>query len=205
MATVVAVAYGDYDRELDRQQIDLNVGRERFFVRLQPVGKADISDGRVRAVASVNVPSDRSLDRLELYWNELLLATLYQEPFEMWLPLKDPKAVGYLRALAVLEDEGQAEDIQFINAPQFISGVLVSAVHVPVVVLDDDKPVEGLAREDFEIVEEGVTQELTDFTLQQELPVRVGIVIDTSGSMEDTLGRRAEGGLRLPARLPATP
>ncbi|MFH1177127.1 MAG: VWA domain-containing protein [Acidobacteriota bacterium] len=189
LASVVVVALDGAGHELDRKQLDVNVGRERFMIRLQPVGKADVADGKVRASASVNVPSDRKLARVELYWGEQLLQTIFQPPFEAWLALDDPQAVGYLRALAVLEDGGQAEDVQFVNAPQFVSGVQVTSVHVPVVVLDKDKkPVVGLAQEDFEIVEDGVSQVVTHFSLQQELPVRLGLEIDTSGSMEKTLG-----------------
>ena len=188
LASVVAVAFGSQGDELDRKQVDLNVGRERFHVRLQPPGADDIRDLKVRAVATVNTPTDRHLERVELYWNEQITATLYQPPFEAWVPLEDATSVGYLRALAVLDDGTQAEDIQFVNAPQFISGVVVSSVHVPVTVLDKGKrPIEGLQQSDFEVLEDGVAQAITHFSVQRELPVRLGVIVDTSGSMEKTL------------------
>ncbi|NCO68923.1 MAG: GWxTD domain-containing protein, partial [Acidobacteria bacterium] len=70
LAAVVAVAFDAGGREIDRKQIDLNVGRERFFVRLQPISASDRQGGRVRAVVTVNVPSDRTLQRVDLFWNE---------------------------------------------------------------------------------------------------------------------------------------
>jgi VWFA-related protein len=188
LASVVAVAYGAGGEELERRQLDLNVGRERFHVRLQPPGKDDVRGASVRAAAAVNTPTDRTLERVEIYWNELLAATLYQAPFEAWVPMESANAVGYLRALAVLDDGSQAEDIQFVNAPQFVSGVVVSSVHLPVTVLDAAKrPVEGLQQADFEVLEDGVAQTITHFSVQRELPVRLGVVVDTSGSMEKTL------------------
>jgi Ca-activated chloride channel homolog len=188
LASVVAVAYDGTGTQLDRKQLDVNIGRERFHVRLQPVGSTDVVNGKVHAMATVNTPSDRKLDRFEVYWNEQLVTTLYQAPFEAWVPLENTLSIGYLRALAVLDDGSQAEDIQFVNTPQFMSGIVVSAVHVPVTVLDrSKKPVEGMKQEEFTVLEEGAPQVITHFSLQRDLPVRLGLVIDTSGSMEKTL------------------
>lgn len=188
LASVAAVALDAKGQELDRKQLDLNVGRERFFVRLQPVSAADRKGGKVRALVAVNVPPGKRLTRVELYWNELLRATLFTPPFEAWLPVEDDGSIGYLRALAVLADGGQAEDVQFVNAPQFLTGVAVHTVELPVTALGPGgKPVEGLRETDFEVSEDGVKQTISHFALQQELPVRMGIVLDTSGSMEKTL------------------
>jgi Ca-activated chloride channel homolog len=188
LASVLAVAYDAKGTELDRKQIDLNVGRERFMVRLQPIAASDIADGKVHAVVSVNIPTDRKLEKVDLYWNQTKLATLYQPPFETWLPFSNSKAVGYLRAVALLDGGGQSEDVQFVNAPQFLSKVTVSAVNLPVTVLGrDKKPVEGLKEADFSVLEDGVPQSISFFSLQHELPIRLGVTVDTSGSMEKTL------------------
>ncbi len=188
MATVTAVAFDAAGNELDRKHIDINVGRERFVVRLQPIGAADRQGERVHVRADLNVPSERTLAALEVYWNERLVATLYQPPWEVWVTVPPGGAAGYLRALARLDDGAQAEDVQFVTAPMFLTGVQVDAVELPVVVVDRaGRPVEDLQETDFEILEDGVPQSLSHFARQQELPVRLGLVIDTSGSMEKTL------------------
>lgn len=188
LAAITAVAFDAAGAELDRKRLDLNVGRERFMVRLQPVGQADRSGDRVKVRVDLNVPPDRKLARMELYWNEMLFATLYQPPFETWLVVPDPTGLGYLRALAVLDDGGQAEDVQFVNAPTFLTGVKVETVELPVVVVDHaGKPVQGLEETEFEVLEDGVPQQISHFSHEQEMPIRLGLVLDTSGSMEKTL------------------
>jgi VWFA-related protein len=66
--------------------------------------------------------------------------------------------------------------------------VKVTAIELPVTVLDgQSKPVEDLTIDDFTVLEDKVVQEISHFSLHRDLPVRMGMVIDTSGSMEETL------------------
>jgi VWFA-related protein len=188
LASIVAVALDGNDKEIDRRRIDVNIGRERFLVRLQPVGASDRQGGKVHASVTVNVPPDRKLSHVELYWNELKVETLFAPPFEAWLPVKEDGSIGYLRALAVLEDGSQAEDVQFVNAPQYLTGVQVATVELPVIAINPNgKPVDGLKETDFDVSEDGVKQTVSFFARQQDLPIRLGLVIDSSGSMEKTL------------------
>jgi Ca-activated chloride channel family protein len=136
----------------------------------------------------VNIPSDSTLERLELYWNDELLGTLYEEPYELRVAINTSEQFGYLRALATLTDGSQAEDLEFVNTPEFGTVVKVTAIELPITVLDrSGNPVEDLTKEDFIVYEDKVEQTISHFSLHRDLPVRMGMVIDTSGSMEDTL------------------
>lgn len=188
LATVTAVAFDRGGQELDRKKLDVNVGRERFMVRLQPVSAADRDGNRVRMVAEINAPPERTVERVELFWNDMMVSTLYQPPFETWVTVQESTAIGYLRALAVLDDGSQAEDVQFVNAPQFLTMVDVEAVELPITVVDrDGRPVEGLTADDFVVEEDGIRQEITHFSVQGELPIRLALVVDTSGSMQELM------------------
>ncbi len=188
LTTVSVVAHDKEKREMGRAEIALNVGRERFFLKLKPVSPADVDGDRLLVRVLMNTPTDANLERLEVYWNDRLLTTMFQEPFEGWVHFGGGGEFGYLRAVALLEDGSQAEDLQFVNAPEFGSAISVTAVELPVSVLDrEGKPVKNLTKEDFHIYEDKVEQEISHLSLQQDVPVRLGIVIDTSGSMQRTL------------------
>jgi Ca-activated chloride channel homolog len=59
----------------------------------------------------------------------------------------------------------------------------VNRVMIPVIVTDsDDHVVEGLKKQDFRILEDGVPQDVTEFFVNDS-PVSVGIVLDSSNSM----------------------
>src|SRR5215831_17223843 len=61
----------------------------------------------------------------------------------------------------------------------------VQLVQLPVSVLDKDgRPVNGLRKDDFEVFEDGVEQEISFFT-HDDVPISVGLVIDNSASMHN--------------------
>lgn len=188
LTSVMVIGYDARGDEIARDGYTLNVGRERFYVRLKPVSSVDGVGGNVRVEAELNIPSDGELQQLELYWNDEPLATLHQPPFSADVSLAATGQFGYLRAVATLAGGDQAEDIQFVNSPQFGTVVKVTAIELPVTVLDNKgNPVEDLTIEDFSVYEDKVAQTVSHFSLHRDLPVRMGMVLDTSGSMETTL------------------
>ncbi len=188
LTAVMVVGYDALGKEIARDGYTLNVGRERFYVRLKPISPSDAEGDRIRVAAELNIPSDGELERLELFWNDEPLATIHEPPYEASVVLNAVEQFGYLRALASLSDGSQAEDIQFLNSPQFGTVVKVTAIELPVTVLDSHgDPVTDLMIDDFTVYEDKVEQTISHFSLHRDLPVRMGIVIDTSGSMTTTL------------------
>jgi Ca-activated chloride channel family protein len=188
LTTVTVVGLDGEGFELARSELSLNVGRERFFIRLDPLSAANVDGDRLRVTMQVNTPSESALESLDIYWNDRLLTSLYQPPYEAWVTVGAPGEFGYLRAQAVLDDGSQAEDVQFVNAPEFGSIVEVQAVELPVMVLGrNGRPVADLTIEDFEVFEDDVRQEISHMSLHLDMPVRLGIVVDSSGSMGETL------------------
>ena len=97
---MTAVAYDAGGVELAQEGLTLNVGRERFFLRIQPQGPDDVRGEEVRIEVDLNVPSDDPLASLELVWNDELLAEVTDEPHEAWVRLEGSEQFGLLRAVA---------------------------------------------------------------------------------------------------------
>jgi len=185
---VVAVAVDERDEELARDSITVNAGPHRFAVRLtepQP-GRAYASS--LRASAEVEVPEGDALDRVELYLNDELVAALYQPPFAQPILLPPASEVAYVRAVAYLADGNSAEDLVFVNAPENLERIDVRMVELYTTVLDRrGRPVEGLGRGEFTVLEDGVPQTLRRFELVRDLPIYAGVLLDTSSSMVEEM------------------
>ncbi len=184
---VAAIALGDGGEELARDEMLLNAGPHRFAVRLvEPQPGRHYSDS-LRAAAEVDVPEGDRLERLELYLNETLVATLYQPPYAQPILLPSTK-VGYVRAVAYLAGGTHVEDVVLINAPDTAEVLDVHFVELYTTVLDRrGRPVEGLTAEDFTVREEGREQEIRRFELVRDLPIYAGVLLDTSSSMAEEL------------------
>jgi Ca-activated chloride channel family protein len=66
--------------------------------------------------------------------------------------------------------------------------VEVSLVSLTATVVDkSDKAITGLSKDDFEVYEDGALQNIAVFHNDETVPVSIGILFDTSGSMEDKI------------------
>ncbi len=178
--TLWVVGYGPAGQEVGRDILLINDagGNFRVFLtqpsRLQP-GPTDVA-------VDVNVPVGRRLDRVELSWNDQLLATLYGPPLRQRVVL--PSTDGFLRAAAFLDDGRMAEDVLIPDDPDFAERVSIRLVELYTVVTDaDGKPVQGLTAEDFIVKEDGSRQSVEAFEDAGSLPLTLGLAIDSSASM----------------------
>lgn len=193
--TVAAVASGPGGEELARDEILLNAGPHRFSVRLVEPQPGKTYRQSVRAQAEVDVPEGESLERVEFYLNENLLATLYQAPFAQPILLPEAAGVTYVRTVAYLEGGSTSEDVVLINAPDS-ERVDVDLVELYTTVVDRrGRPVEGLAKEDFRVLEDGAEQQVRRFELVKDLPIYAGVLLDTSASMTSDLPDAVRGAL----------
>lgn len=140
--------------------------------------------GPVDVEVDVRLPEGRRMEKLELFWNDELAATLYDPPYRQRLTIPRDRPVGYLRASARLDDGTTAEDAVLLNSTAVGERVDVRLVELYVVVTDrDGRPVRGLGRDDFRLLQDGREQAIAGFDDAGELPLSLGLAFDSSASM----------------------
>lgn len=191
--TLQAQALGPGDEKLAEDQILLNTGPHRFSIRLVEPQPGKTYQESLRAQAQVDLPEGERLDRVEIFLNDALLASLYQPPYVQPVILPPNAGTSFVRAVAYTADGSSTEDVVLINAPDYGGSVDVDLVELFTNVVDKKgKPVEGLGEKDFTILEDGVQQQVRRFELVDDLPIYAGVMIDTSSSMGERGGRLDE-------------
>ena len=193
---IKAVALDSHGQLITGDEVTVNTGTDPFRVRIASPRVAPKLSGPTRVELEVRVPAGKSLNHIELYWNETRIATMYDPPFVQTVHIPSEDGIGYLRAVASLKEEGvdPSEDVVLINAPDYIENVDVHLVELPTTVLRDGKPVQGLSEAAFKVLDEGQPVKIAKFEYVKDLPLSIGMAVDTSGSMQDKMGAARDAG-----------
>ncbi len=183
--TVKVVALAGDGRELGSDALVVNDPARTLRVRLTKV-EGDPASGSLDVEAQVAVPSTVRLQRVELYWNETLAARLTAPPFAAKIPTGGrPGEADYVRAVAYAADGTSVEDVRLMSSRGVAEAVEVTLVQLYAVVTDGaGKPVRDLGRDDFSLKLGSRAQEVANVSFATDVPLLLGLVVDTSGSME---------------------
>ena len=180
--SLVVIGYDSAGREVARDGRTLN-SSSRFDVEI--VSPTRLSAGAANIVAEVTSPDDRAVRTVDFYWRTERVARDSEAPWRqrILIPL-DHDEDGYVRVVATLEDGRVAEDILLAGRDNFSSEVQVELMELYVVVTDrDERPVRDLGSSAFEILEHGEPQDIAHFRVAGDLPLTVGLAIDSSLSL----------------------
>jgi Ca-activated chloride channel family protein len=185
---VRAEGYDESDQLVAADEVVVNQPRGSFRVRVIEPARGTAVAGRIEARAEVVVPDERRVAKVEFFLNEELVATRKRVPWLAAIDVPPTGEISYLTVVAILDNGSRAEDVRFLNAPGYLEQVDVNLVELLTTVADrSNRPVKGLSRESFEVFENGRPQQIEKFELVEDLPLSVGITIDTSGSMAMSL------------------
>jgi len=188
---IVKAAGFDEEGELVAEdEVILNQPRGELRVRiLEPERGKPVEVGDVSVLAEVVVPEEARVIGVEFRINEELQFTLEKPPWAAVVQMPNTRELTYLTVTAELGDGSRAEAVRFFNAPNHMEEVDVNLVELFTTVTDKGgRQVRGLAATDFEVWEDDKPQEVAKFELVEDLPLNLGIAIDVSGSMYESLG-----------------
>ncbi|MFL6246197.1 MAG: VWA domain-containing protein, partial [Thermoanaerobaculia bacterium] len=180
-----AVALDARDQPLTGDELTLNTGTDPFRVRIVSPRVAPRLSGSTRVEMDVNVPDGDELASLELYFNETRVATLFDAPFVQTIELPSTEGAAYLRAVATLKDSSvpPVEDVVIINTPAYMEELNVHLIELPTSVVVNGKPTDKLTAASFKVLDEGQPVPIAKFDYVKDLPLSIGLAIDSSGSM----------------------
>ncbi|HEX7832693.1 MAG TPA: VWA domain-containing protein [Thermoanaerobaculia bacterium] len=183
------VALDANERVITGDEVVVNTGTDPFRVRIASPRIAPKLSGPTKVEVDVRLPEGKELGSVEVYWNETRVATLYDPPFVQTVNIPSTDGVGYLRAVARLKDEGAdaVEDVVMVNTPDYMETVDVHLVELPTTVINGGKPVKDLTEASFKVTDQGQPVKLAKFEYVKDLPLSIGMAVDTSGSMEDRM------------------
>ena len=187
--TVSAAGYDAEGNLVAEDEVVMNQPRGELSVSVVEPVRGARPRGTFMARARIVVPEGRRVERLEFQLNNQVVAERASPPWEAELSMPNTAELSYLTAVAYLDDESRAEDVRFLNAPYEMSEVDVQLVELYTTVLGRDGGlVRDLGQDDFVVREDGRQQTLEKFELVTDLPLTIGITMDTSGSMIASLG-----------------
>lgn len=189
-ATSARGAYAGADR------IVLNRLDPPFAVRIAGIAPARIEgEPAVHVEAGVAVPRSETLDRVEFYRTERLVASFdaFEDeagPSGVYTVAADVPTSGvtpqdFVRVVARLAGGRELEDVELLQGAEFSSEIDVQLVQLQVLVVDrSGRPVRDLKPEDFEVRESRERRQVETLYLSNDVPLSLGLAIDSSGSME---------------------
>lgn len=180
--TVRAVAYDAAGGVLGEDALVLNGAPNQLQVEILVRGSSDAahrSDTITVAVSGPRPPVDVSLSL-----GDARVARWQRCPCVVTLPHERVVAGRALAAEAVAAAGTRGDAVYVVGQGGFADQVRVDKVELPVVVVDQrGTPVADLTRDAFEVSEDGKEVRVEGFGTTADLPLALGLAVDTSGSM----------------------
>jgi len=192
------VALDDKGVQIAGDDIAVNTGNDPFRVRIVSPRLGNVK-GRTRVEIAVKVPDGKTVGQVQLFLNETPMATLYDPPYVQTVNIPETQSVGYLRAVASLKDDPTppVEDVVMINTPAYMETVEVHLIELPTTVLVSGHPKTDLGETSFKVFDEGKPVKISKFEYVKNMPLSLGLAIDTSGSMQPRMQEAQKAGAQF--------
>ncbi len=199
--TIRVVGYSDLDLVLGADEIQVNEEGEAFRVKIARLSGGGPA-GPVVVEADVALPPGGRLARVEIFVNERRVATLDQPPFGARFDHPRVEPADFVRVVATLADGSSLDDALLLAAAGPQERVEVRLVELYTVVTDRrGAPQRDLAAADFTVKIEGRRRPIERFGRAEDLPLALGLVVDTSESMWPLMPDTKQAGAQFLAQV----
>ncbi len=178
------------ENPVGEDQFIVNQGAHSFNIHIMTPATGQRVSGPTTVNIGVNLQSARQeLASISLYLEDKLILKTEHPKSLIWNTTVniDKPAFTYLKAVATLADGTVTEDVRYVNSPGYVEGIEVNAVELFATVTESNRPFGGLSAKDFTVYENGKKQEIQSVEVVENVPLYVGIAIDTSGSMIEAM------------------
>jgi VWFA-related protein len=182
-STVRAAAFGAGDVFLGEDAVVLNGPANQIAVTIL---LAPEIKGATERVVTVSVGKS-GLSEVALKADDRPIARWTSCPCVARIANQQFAGIKVLSAEAKNNDGLRGEAVQVLGTTGFSEAVKVEIVELPVTVFDrTGKLIVGLGKDAFRVSEEGKPVQVESFAATADLPLSLGILVDTSGSMKQT-------------------
>ena len=195
------LAYGEDQVYLGGDEYLLNVVDRPFTVRIAAMDSLQVDEAAaIRVATSLSLPRAATLEQVEFYRSDLLVEAVRN--FGGQAAAGAPRTIqvdalidgglpdDFIRVVAKLADGREREDAQLLQGSEYQSEIDIQLAQFQVLVTDrDGNPVSGLSPEDFEIREDGRSRPAVALRTAYDVPLVLGLAIDSSDSMLPTWSR----------------
>ncbi len=180
-----AIAFDAEGVEIARDELLFDIQPVDLTVAISSIRPLEGTDW-LEVSAEVRHPPSTSISRVDFYRGNRFAASTTRRPFRVVIRRDDEST--YLRAVAHLSEGGWAEGVRMLTHEGVADELAVNLVQIYAMVSDrGGTPVTGLEATDFEILLGTELQPLERFSVGDEVPLSLALVIDGSDSMFDVL------------------
>ncbi len=148
------------------------------------IANLETNEDRLVVEAKISLPRGSQIKDLNFYLNDDRQAQLVAPPWRASLSYASPEPEDLVRLELTLVDGRMIEDVEIVATPGLTEEVTVNLVQIQALVTQKHgPPIRDLSRADFTILQRGKPQELDQLYAASDISLRLGLVIDTSGSM----------------------
>ncbi len=161
--------------------------RRGFSIEITEPANQELVAGKTKIAAKVKIEDPDLLDRVEFIVGDEVIFVDREPPFECFHDFGEESRSWIVRAIAYHVEEVTVSDAVISRKLPFTQIERVNRVILWVTATDKEgNLVTDLTKGDFRVYEDGAEQKVLDFHVETR-PIKMAILIDTSGSMVDKI------------------